>query len=737
MRKSSTIKAFVYDLPQNLFAGFVVSLVALPLGLGLAIASNAPPISGIIAAIIGGVVASLVGGSQLTITGPGNGLVVVLLSSITLLGDGDLYQGYLFTLAAIVLSGLLMFLFGVFRLGSLGEFFPSSALQGMLSAIGISILAKQFHVMLGFTDVEGSPLEALSEVPKTILIVFKNPSKEILLAASIGVISLVLLFLYSKLRVRFFRLIPAPMWVVLLAIALSYYYELFSSDPYPINSSLLISLPDDILNSLPFPDFKKLLDVQFIGVVVSLTLIASIESLLSIKAVDKLDPQKRRSNVNKDLRAIGAASAISGFIGGLNVVTVIARSSVNVNNGGTNRSSNLFHAFFLLLFVVLFRDQIQRIALPALASILVYTGYKLAAPSNIIGIMRIGKEQLVIFLLTLITTLLGGIILGISVGIVSTFLIHVLINKSFFLFSRNLLKPNVLMYREEGSGNYYVSVKSFCSFLNFYKLKRMLDEIPEQDHAIIDFSLCQFVDHTVMEGVNDYRRVFSRKGGIFEIIGLDIHLADTEHPFAIRKVLPIKEFFKLRNNLTKRQLSLEKLSKILNLNYNPEMTSESKNLDQFLYFKTKLINYQNNQLTSVENNFSFFDLSYSEGAFISKEDLSASFFLIDLKEKIPSFILDKERFLGSLSERLRYHDLDFKAHPDFSNRFFLSGSDQLAVRSLFKGSLIAFFERSAEFYIESRRSQLLIKRKDRLLSIEEIKSLFTFSTELVSILKNK
>ncbi|MDG2397177.1 MAG: SulP family inorganic anion transporter [Flavobacteriaceae bacterium] len=737
MARVSPFQNFFFQLPRNVFSGFVVSLVALPLGLGLALASNAPPLSGIIAAVVGGVTVAILGGSQVTITGPGNGLVVVLLSSISLLGEGDLYQGYLFTLAAIVISGVLLFCFGAFKLGSIGEFFPSSALQGMLAAIGIGILSKQFHVMLGFTDISGKPIDLILLIPNSFYRIFENPTSSVLIASILGLTSLIVLFLYSKLRAPVFRLIPAPMWVVLIAIGLSYYFEYFSSAITPFNSDLLISIPSDILNSFPFPDFDKFFKLSFWGVVISLTLIATIESLLSIKAVDKLDPQKRRSNINKDLRALGLATVISGLIGGLNVVTVIARSSVNVNTGATNRSSNFFHASFLFLFIILFQDQIQRIALPALAAILVYTGYKLAAPRNIIRIMQIGKEQLAIFLLTLFSTLFSGIIVGISVGILSTFIIHIMINNSFFLFSRNLLKPNVLMFREEESKNYYVSVKNFCSFLNFYKLKTKLEEIPESDHVILDFSLCEFVDHTVMEGINDYRRVFSRKGGVFEIIGLDVHLADTQHPFAIRKVLPIKEFFTLSQNLTKRQLSLEKLSKVLNLNYSPEMTSESKNLDLFIYFKTKIINYQNNQLNSEENNFSFFDLSYSEGAFIAKEDLRATFLLVNVKQKIPSFILDKERFLDSLSNRLGYFDINFKKYPKFSKQFFLSGSDRLAVRSLFKESLIKFLEQNPLYYIESRKNQLLIKGKDRLMSIEEIKNLLNFATGVVSIIKTE
>ena len=735
MGKTSSFRSFMGALPANIFAGFVVSLVALPLGLGLAIASEAPPIAGIISAVVGGVVVALLGGSQLTIAGPGNGLVIVLLSSITLLGEGNLYQGYLFTLAAVALSGMLIFLFGVFRFGALSEFFPASALQGMLAAIGIGILSKQIHVMLGITTAAGSPISLLAQVPESVLFIIQNASLEVLVAASMGVGCLLILTLYSRIRNPVFHLVPAPMWVVFLAIGLSYYYEYIVAVPYPMGEDLLIKLPENLLGNLPFPDFGKVKTLEFVGVVFSLTLISCIESLLSIKAVDKLDPRKRRSNVNKDLRALGIATTISGFVGGLNVVTVIARSSVNVNNGGSNRSANLFHALFLLVFILLFQDQIQRIALPALAAILVYTGYRLAAPENLIMLFKIGKEQAAIFLVTLGMTLAYGLITGIAFGVFATFIIHILINKSLSLFTRNWLKPNVLMFKEEDSGNYFVSVKNFCSFLNFYKLKALLDEIPEHEHAIVDFSLCEFVDHTVMEGLNGYRRGFASKSGVFEIIGLDVHFSDTQHPFAIRKVMPIKDFLNLGGHLTKRQKSLEALSKKLKWSYRPELSSDPQSLEKFEYFKSKQINYQYNVMVDATERFSLFDLSYSEGAFIAKEDLKSSFLMIKLDQQVPQFVLDKEHLLASLYEPLGYKDIDFIDAPDFSRRFFLSGKNRSEIRKWFSPELIFFFESHSYFHIETNKNILLIKGKNRLSSIDEIKKMLAFGTELTHILK--
>ena len=230
MAKKKPILAFAKELPQNIFAGFVVSLIALPLGLGLAIASEAPPLSGIIAAVTGGIVVALFGGSHVTIAGPGNGLVIVLLAAITTLGEGNLYEGYLFTLAAIILSGGLLFLFGVLRLGAMSEFFPASALQGMLAAIGIGILAKQFHVMLGITSVPGGTVEQLLRIPNSLLLFFGlHP-----FAGILGAGSLLFLFLYSRIRNPYFHLIPAPMWVVVGSIAIGYYNTLILNSEVPI-----------------------------------------------------------------------------------------------------------------------------------------------------------------------------------------------------------------------------------------------------------------------------------------------------------------------------------------------------------------------------------------------------------------------------------------------------------------------------------------------------------------------
>ena len=724
--KQNNIKTFFKALPKNIFSGFVVSLIALPLGLGLAMASDAPPISGVIAAVIGGIVVSILGGSNVTIAGPGNGLVGVLLGTIATLGLESAY-------AAIICSGALLLVLGFLRLGKLADFFPSSAIQGMLAAIGLIILGKQFHIMLAHRIKREDTIDYLFEIPFTINDAIHYQNTGLIYAALAGVISFLIMIFYSKIRNKYLQLIPAPMWIVILSIGFSYYFELVAHEANPIALKYMISgIPEfsEIVSQIPTVNFSKIGTFPFWTSVLALTLIASIESLLSIKAVDKLDPEKRRSNVNRDLKALGLATVGSGFLGGLNVVTVIARSSVNVNNGGSNRSSNFFHALFLVIFIVLFSTQLTRIPLPALMAILVYTGYKLASPENIKKIFRIGKEQLIIFFVTLIVTLKIGLISGILSGVFITFIIHIVINKNVTLFAKNWLKPNVLMFQEDA--HYYVSVKHFCSFLNFYKLKEKLDAIPENEDVILDFSLCQFVDHTVMENLNNYQELFTKRGGHFEVLGLDLHDTESEHPFALRRLLPVPKLIK--NSLTRRQTTIEELTTDFDLNYDSKKERDTLFLNNFLFFRTKQINYIYNQVHNKDNSLNLFDIEFSEGEFIAKEVVRSTMLHIKLDKDIPEFTLDREGFLEKVYAFAGFKDIPIENHTDFSNRFYLLGEDTEAIQRFFTDQITHFFESNPYYHIESNGQDLLIFGRERLASIKEIKALYDFGKRLKAVI---
>ena len=702
-------KASIFSgLRNNIFAGFVVSLIALPLALGLAVASGFPMVAGIITAVVGGVLVSVFGGSYVTITGPGYGLVVVLLSAVAVLGDGDMQAGYLYALSAVILSGGLLLLFGFLRFGTLSDFFPASAIQGMLSAIGVTLLLKQFYVMLGDMKTKGTVLELFLNLPELFKSLGAAPTSQ-LYAVSIGLVSLWIMFFYSKITNRVFRLIPAPMWVILLSLGFDAYFTLLGAGN-PISKKLLISLPNDMLTTIPTPDFSKWKEPVFWGIVLSVTLVSSIESLLSIKAVDKLDPEKRRSNINKDMRALGIATIVSGFLGGMNVGTVISRSSVNVNNQATNRSSNFFHAVFLLLFVVVFQHQLGKIPFTALAAILVYTGFKLAAPVIFVRMYQIGKEQLLVFLTTLISTLLTDLITGILIGLLTTFLVHVLLNKAFWLFSRNLLKPNVLMYKESETQNYYVGVIHFCTFLNFYMLKSKLDKIPQVERAVVDFSLCSFVDHTVQESLQSYEELFERKGGALEIIGLDIHETDSSHPFAVRTLRPMKKLRVFGGGRTKRQLQLEALAHEKGWSYSEATKSQKRMLRDHPVYQTTSVERVYNLIEGPEKRLSLCDIHYSEGAFIAKENIQTTLLRVRLDKEVPVFSFDRELLLEKLSHLAGIHDIDFPKYPEFSRDFYVQGKDPKKIRGFFDDKMVSFFAAYGFYHIMSNGKELLVRQ---------------------------
>ncbi|GLB48194.1 SulP family inorganic anion transporter [Neptunitalea lumnitzerae] len=725
--KEKQIQPFLKSLPQNIFSGFVVSLIALPLGLGLAMASDAPPIAGIITAVVGGIIVSIFGGSNVTITGPGNGLVGVLIVAITTLGLSGTY-------AAIVVSGVMLMALGFLRLGRISDFFPSSAIQGMLAAIGLIILGKQFHIMLGHKIVRDNNLAYLLEIPHTIYQSFHHTDVSLTYAAIAGVASLGIMIIYPKLRNKYLQMIPAPMWIVLLSIGFSYYCELVLGVHNLIHPDYMIhDIPkvNQIIADIHLPDFSGISGFLFWDSVVSLALIASIESLLSIKAVDKLDPLKRRSNVNKDIKALGLATIASGFLGGLNVVTVIARSSVNVNNGGSNRSANFFHAFFLVVFIVLFSTQLTRIPLPALMAILVFTGYKLASPLNAKEILLIGKEQFIIFLVTLSVTLTVGLISGILMGVLVTLIIHMFIKRNFGFFFRYLFVPNVLMFKEEEDkeDSYFISVKHFCTFLNYYKLKNKLEAIPETADVILDFSMCEFVDHTTMESLNNYQDLFSKKGGNFDITGLDMHNTDSVHPFALRRVLPVAKM--LRDpNFTKRQKLLKEIAAQYLLNYYSRKRKEVEFLEHFNYFTTKQVHHICNQLSNIETGIHVFDVEYSEGEFIAKEVIRSTMLHIKPQCNIPTFTLDKEGFIEKVYAFAGFKDIPIEDHTDFSKRFYLKGENELEIQEFFTDDLVHFFESNPYYHIESNGKGILIFKKERLAGVKELKALLDYGKRL-------
>lgn len=515
---------------SDIIAGFLVFLIALPLCLGISMASGFPPVAGIFTAIIGGIVVSFFGGSNLTIKGPAAGLIVIALGAVEELGGGDPIKGYTLALGTIVIAGLIQIVFGLIKSGDLSDFFPTAAVHGMLAAIGIIIAAKQLHTLLGVKPLGKETLHLIAEIPHSI----KNLNPDIFI---IGFVSLLILFCMPLIKNKYVKRIPAPLIVLLVSIPLGRYFDLehehsylfLDNHEYTIGPSFLVTLPSNILNGITFPNFQAITTFAFWKYVVMFALVGSLESLLSSKAIDTLDPFKRKSNMNRDLIGIGVGNTLAGLIGGLPMISEIVRSSANINNGAKTWWSNVFHGLFLLVFVAFFPALIHQIPLAALAAMLIFTGYRLASPKEFVHTLKVGKEQFVIFVTTIILTLATDLLVGIMSGILMKFLIHFLNGLQW----SNMFKARIKM---KNTGDVYeIEVFSSMVFSNYLGLKKKMQHIPNGKTIVVDFTACSLVDHTVLENIHNFESDYVRNGGEFSILGLEGLKKYSSHDNAARK----------------------------------------------------------------------------------------------------------------------------------------------------------------------------------------------------------
>jgi MFS superfamily sulfate permease-like transporter len=524
-------------LKHDLVSGFLVFLIALPLCLGISVVSGFPPIAGVFTAIIGSILTTFISNSELTIKGPAAGLIVIAIGCIDDFGGAGDVNAYKAALAVGVVAAVLQILFGVFRAGILGEFFPSAAVHGMLAAIGVIIVIKQFPVALGVTDASGGPLEMLREFPNYIAA--SNPA-----IAVIGIVSLLIMFLWPVLGKRVFILkkMPAPMVVLLVAIPLGMFFDLIhkhnytlANHVYQLDEQYLVDMPDrafGMFDAITFPDFSVLSQFTAWKWAMMFFIIGSLESLLSAKAVDLLDPWKRKTNMDRDIVAVGVANLCAASIGGLPMISEIVRSKANIDNGARTRFADFWHGVFLLTCVALIPTVLHRIPLAALAAMLVYTGYRLAHPTEFMHVWRIGKEQLAIFVTTLVMVLATDLLIGVASGILLKMIIH--LTNGVPLTS--LFKP-FLEVEDVNDDTSMIVAHQSAVFSNWIPFRRQIENIGLVQHRnlIVDLSNTQLVDHSVMEKLVEMERDFDQEGLTFEVRGLDLLTPLADNPHAARK----------------------------------------------------------------------------------------------------------------------------------------------------------------------------------------------------------
>ncbi len=530
---------FMRDMP----AGFLVFLVALPLCLGIAVASGFPPIAGVFTAIVGGGIATWISDSELTIKGPAAGLIVIVIGSMQAFGytggrdAGADMQAYRMTLAVGCLAGVVQVLFGLFRAGVLGDFFPTAVVHGMLAAIGVIIMLKQLPVAVGQKAV-GDPLEILADLPETFS--KANPAVSL-----VGILSLAILFGWPYLcrRVGILKKLPAQLVVLLVAVSLAHWLGLahgcdgsVAGVSYATGRSFFVNVPSSIAAAVTTPDFSVFANpaTRSLGAlwVVMFAVVGSLESLLSAKAIDIVDPWRRKTTLDRDLLAVGVANVAAASLGGLPMISEIVRSKANIDNGGCTRFADLWHAVFLLAFVAIAPGLISSIPLAALAAMLVYTGSRLASPNEFVSVYRVGREQLLIFASTLVGVLATDLLVGVLVGVAVKFAVH-LFNG---LPPGSMFKP-FLEVVEVDDGTVRVDARGSAVFSNWIPFRRQLRQIAFDRgvDVVVNLEGTRLVDHSVMEGLHELEDEFARKGRTLTVVGLELHRPLSSHPMATRK----------------------------------------------------------------------------------------------------------------------------------------------------------------------------------------------------------
>lgn len=478
------------DFPSSV----VVFLVALPLCLGIALGSNAPLFSGIIAGIAGGIVIGIMSGSQLSVSGPAAGLTAIVAAAI---GKIPTFEAFL---VAVVLSGIFQIILGYLKAGILGDYVPGAVIKAMLAAIGLILILKQLPHLVGYNaDFEGDESFRQADGSNTFTGIFNALNYILPLAVVIGLISLGIQIIWDKVLVKkskFFKMIPSPLIVVLVAVGIDQWAK--ANNPslaMPAHALVSIPVADSVqgfFSFFMFPDFSYLNNFNVWSAAITIAIVASLETLLNIEAADELDPYQRVTPTNRELRAQGAGNLVSGLLGGLPVTSVIVRTSANVNAGAKSKMSAILHGIMLLLSVAFIPKILNLIPLPALAAVLIYTGFKLAKPSIFKEFYKKGFDQFAPFVITIVAILLTDLLVGILIGCIV----------GLFFVMRSNFRSAVFVVNDEN--NYLFRLRKDVSFLNKPIIKRKLAHVPENSYVLIDATRADFLDRDVVEVIEDF-----------------------------------------------------------------------------------------------------------------------------------------------------------------------------------------------------------------------------------------
>ena len=723
-------------------SGFLVFLLAMPLSLGIAKASGFPAAMGVLTAMVGGLVVSIFMGGRLTIKGPAAGLITVSAGAVAALDGlkltdaaGGHISGVHLACGAIVVMSVIQLAFGFLKLGSFSDFFPHSAVHGMLAAIGVLIFAKQFPVLLGVDAslTKGlTPIELYTHIPTFLA----NAKLEI---AIVGIASLIILFGLPAIG-GIFKKIPAPMLVLIVMIPLGAALGLKGGSLVSI-----LSHPDrqqvnyldtvgSFFGQISFaPRFDAITTGTFWYFVFMFLFVNSIESLLTVKALDGLDPWKRKSDYNKDLSALALGNGVSGALGGLPMISEVARSSANVGFGARTRWSNFFHGLFLLVSMLLLIPVIEMIPTSALAAMLIMVAYRLASPKEFIGTYKIGPEQLVIFLTTVFITVSEDLLMGVAAGILIKFIFHIMNGAPI----SSLFKANYEV--KEADDSYTINVKQSAIFSNLLGFQKMWNNLKPGKKITFNFAGTKLVDHTFQEALHHFEEDYHATGGSVSVTGLDRHHALSDHPLATRKPI-IGAAGNGAMDLDERARELSAYAEGAEFNFFPQRVKTGLKYRDFPIQQGRTIRFEENLLEKYSENskIDVSDITVTEIQKATKDDTHITVVhLSDIDLPIPDFALEPESLHTKFSEVVGGKDIDFDEYPDFSKGYYLRGYDEQAVRDFFNGDVIKYLESHDEMHIECHKHRLLIFKQRDLMSTQEIEEVVKFAEAFLQAASQK
>lgn len=496
------MKKLLQHTASDLSASIVVLLIGLPLCLGIALGSGAPLFSGIIAGIVGGIIVGFFSKSQLSVTGPAAALTAIVVMGISQLGS---YEAFL---VAVVLAGIFQIILGFIKAGVIAHYVPNSVIKGMLTAIGLILMLKQIPHIVGYdVDFEGDERFFQNDQQNTFTEIPQAFNAFNTTALFIGLISLAILLIWqttSIKKTKWLNYIPAPLLVVLLATVANYFFE-YTNSSAKLEASHLVSLPipkdlTDFISFFTLPNFSLILNPTIWVVAFSLAIISSLETLLAVEAIDKLDPLKRITPTNRELKAQGIGNIFSGLIGGLPVASVIVRSSINVNAGAQTKKSTIINGILLLLCVVFIPGLLSKIPLSALAAVLIYTGFKLVSFKEIKLFYAKGWDQFMPYIATTIAIFLTDMLTGIIVGMLV----------SLFYLVRSNFRSAILVVND--NNNYLIRLRKDVSFLNKPIIKKHLQSFPDHSFVMVDATRADFIDKDIIEEINDFIETAPSRG---------------------------------------------------------------------------------------------------------------------------------------------------------------------------------------------------------------------------------